>query len=50
VIILGLLCLIAGYLIGLGILVTVGWILLVIGVLLLVLGMAGHPVGGRTWY
>ena len=49
-IILGLICLIAGYLIGLGILVTIGWILLVIGVILLVLSQAGHPVGGRNWW
>lgn len=49
-IVLGILLLLAGYLLGIGILVTLGWVLLVIGIVFLVLGMAGRPVGGRTWY
>lgn len=27
-----------------------GWVVLIIGVILLILGSAGHPVGGRRWY
>lgn len=46
----GLLCLLFGYLLGIGILVTIGWILVVIGAILLILGAVGRPVGGRTWY
>lgn len=50
-IILGFIALLVGYLAGIGILVTIGWILLLVGLLLTVLGMAGHAVGGRnTWY
>lgn len=50
---LGILLLIAGYLLGIGILATLGWVLIVIGILLLVIGMAGHPLGGPfngRWY
>lgn len=46
----GIICLVLGYLLGISILVTIGAILAVIGAVLLVLGMAGRPVGGRTWY
>lgn len=49
-IILGVIALLVGYLAGIGILVTIGWILVALGVILWVLGMAGHPVGGRSHY
>lgn len=50
-IILGLCLLVAGWLLGIGILTTVGVILIVIGVVLFAIGAAGHAVGGRShWY
>lgn len=45
--ILGLLFLLLGYLTGVGILQTLGIILLVVGAVLWILGAMGHPVGGR---
>jgi hypothetical protein len=50
VIVLGLALLVVGYLIGIGVLVTLGYILLAIGLILLVLGAVGHPVGGRPYW
>jgi hypothetical protein len=50
VLILGLVLLIIGYLTNLGILVTLGIILLVIGAVLWILGSMGRPVGGRRHY
>lgn len=47
---LGLILLIVGYLIGLGVLVTIGYILLAVGLILLILGGLGHPVGGRQYW
>lgn len=49
-IILGVLLLLTGYLLGIGILTTIGWIILILGIVLLLLGVAGHPIGNRTWY
>lgn len=50
-IILGLVLLVAGWLLGIGILTTIGVILIVIGVILFAIGAAGHAVGGRShWY
>jgi hypothetical protein len=49
-IVLGLCLLLAGWLLGIHLLVVLGAILLVIGVVLLVLSSAGRPVGGRNWY
>ncbi|KAA0102442.1 hypothetical protein CIW49_00275 [Mycolicibacterium sp. P1-18] len=50
-IVLGIILLVAGYLLPLPILVTIGWILLVIGVILFILGAVGRPVGGRkVWF
>lgn len=49
-IILGVIVLIIGFLTGIGILWTLGVILIVIGLILLLLGMAGHAVGGRRHY
>jgi hypothetical protein len=47
----GVLLLILGYILGIGILVTIGWILGVIGLVLLLVGATGHAVGGRRyWY
>ena len=49
-IVLGLIMLIVGYLISLGVLVTLGWIFLAVGLILLILGGVGHPVGGRRYW
>lgn len=49
-IILGLILLIAGYLLGLGILQTIGIIVLLVGLAMLLLGYVGRPVGGRRHY
>lgn len=49
-IILGLICVVLGWLLGIHLLYILGAILLVIGVILLVLSSAGRPVGGRNWY
>ena len=50
-IVLGLILLILGFVLGVGILWTIGIILIVIGVILWILGMLGRAVGGRRhWY
>jgi hypothetical protein len=49
-IILGIICLIAGFLLKISILWTIGIILLVIGAILWALGAAGHAVGPRRHY
>lgn len=49
-IVIGLLLLLSGYLLGVGILVTLGWIALAVGVVLLVLGFVGDGVGGRRFW
>jgi hypothetical protein len=49
-IVLGLILLILGWVLGIGILVTIGIILLVIGVVFLVLGQMGRSVGGRKYW
>ncbi len=49
-IILGIIVLVIGFLTGIAILWTLGVILVVIGLILLLLGMAGHAVGGRRHY
>jgi hypothetical protein len=50
VITLGAILLILGFLLGIGILQTLGVILLVIGAVLFLLGTAGRAVGGRRHY
>jgi hypothetical protein len=50
VIVLGVICLLLGFLLGVPILWTIGIVLLVIGLVLMVAGMAGHAVGGRSHY
>lgn len=48
---LGLILLIVGLVVpGLHALFIVGLILLIVGAALLLLGTAGHPVGGRSWW
>jgi hypothetical protein len=43
--------LVLGYLLGISILTTLGYILLVVGVVLLILGAVGRPLAGRRcWY
>ena len=50
-IVLGIVLLLLGWLAGIGILTTLGLILIVIGVVLLVLGSVNRPVlGRRYWY
>jgi hypothetical protein len=50
-IVLGIILLVLGYLLGIGILQTLGTILLVVGVVLLILGAVGRPLAGRRhWY
>lgn len=50
-IILGLICLLIGYFLGISILYYIGGILLIIGIVLLILGNVGRPVGGRkVWF
>ena len=46
-IVLGLILLILGWILGIGILVTIGIILLVIGVVFLILGQMGRGLEGR---
>lgn len=49
-IVLGLVLLVAGFLLKISILWTIGIILLVIGAILAVLGSTGRAVGGRRHY
>jgi len=49
-IVLGLICLILGLVLGIGILWTIGIILLVVGLILELFGIMGHAVGGRRHY
>lgn len=49
-IILGIVLLIAGFLLKISILWTIGLILLVIGVVLMLMGRTGRAVGGRRHY
>jgi hypothetical protein len=50
-IVLGVLLLVLGYVLPLPLLFTLGWVLVVLGVVLYLIGLAGHPVGGRRyWY
>jgi uncharacterized protein DUF6131 len=48
--ILGLILLVIGFITGVGILQTLGIILLVVGAVLWILGSMGRPVGGRRHY
>lgn len=50
-IILGIILWLLGYLLGIGILSTLGIILVVVGIVLLILGQIGRPVAGRkVWF
>ena len=50
-IILGIVCTLLGWLLGISILLWVGIVLLVVGAVLTIAGSTGHSVGGRnTWY
>jgi len=48
--ILGLVCLLLGFLLGIHILWVIGLILMVVGAVLLIVDLMGHRVGGRRWY
>jgi hypothetical protein len=50
VIVLGVILILVGYLTGLGLLETIGLILLVVGVILWIAGGVGHPVAGRRFW
>ena len=49
-IVLGLICLILGLVLGVGILWTIGLILIVVGIILWVLGSMGRTIGPRRHY
>ena len=49
-IIVGLILLLLGLLLGIGILYTIGIVLIVVGVVLWLLGSTGRAVGGRRHY
>ncbi len=49
-IVLGLILLIIGFVLGIGILWTIGLIVLVVGLILALFGAIGHGVGGRRHY
>lgn len=50
-IILGVVLILIGWLVGLGILQTLGVILIVVGLVLMLLGGVGHPIGNRNhWF
>jgi len=51
VIVLGIILVLIGWLAGIGILTTIGIILVVVGLILTLLGATGRAIGGRkTWY
>jgi predicted acyltransferase len=50
VIVLGVICLILGLIFGVGILWTIGLILIAVGIILAVLGMMDRAVGPRRYY
>jgi len=49
-IVLGIVLLLIGWLVGIGILTTLGTILVIVGLVLFLIGAAGHPVGGRGFW
>jgi len=49
-IVLGIILLVAGFLLNISILWTVGIVVLIIGLVLTVMGSMGHAVGGRRSY
>lgn len=49
-IVLGIILLVAGFLLTIPILWTLGIILVVVGVILMLLGSVGHAIGGRRHY
>ncbi|MFD4245391.1 DUF6131 family protein [Streptomyces sp. NPDC058525] len=48
--VLGIILLLVGWLTGIGILWTIGIVLIVVGAILWILGSVGHAVGGRRHY
>jgi CDP-diglyceride synthetase len=46
----GIICLVLGYLLGIHVLSVIGIVLAVIGAILLVFGTLGHSVGGRRYW
>jgi hypothetical protein len=50
VIVLGVICLILGLVLDVGILWTIGLILIVVGIIIAILGMMDRAIGGRRHY
>lgn len=50
VLVLGVILIIVGYVTGISIIYSIGYILAVIGLILLLLSFTGRAVGGRRWY
>jgi hypothetical protein len=48
--VIGIICLVLGYLLGIHVLSVIGIVLAVIGAILLVFGTLGHSVGGRRYW
>jgi hypothetical protein len=49
--VIGLVCIVLGWLLGIGFLVTIGMVLAIVGVILFAIGATGSMVGGRKhWY
>jgi hypothetical protein len=49
-IVLGVICLILGLVLGVGILWTIGIILIIVGIILAILGMMDRAVAGRRYW
>lgn len=50
-IVIGIICLVVGFIVGLPWLWTIGIVLAVIGAIFWILGAMGHAIGGRkVWY
>ena len=49
-IVLGIILLILGWILGIGILSTIGIVLLIVGVILFAIGAAGQTVAGRRYW
>ena len=49
-IVLGIILIVVGYIVPIGIVATIGWILLVVGLILTILGAVVHGIGGRKTY
>ena len=46
----GVVLVLLGYFLGIGLLYTIGAIMLVLGLIFAIAGAAGHAIGGRPYY